>query len=369
MIASAAYYIASACDTIEAATPNAETGSIGCVFAGYDDSDALDQMGVKRVRIYSSNATRKDSNIDTKTGRGELQLRADAQERNFIDRVAQGRGTDFQTVADDYGHGAVFVAEDPDPTKPGAISIGMIDGLSANVTAPVAAKTKTTVAAAVAVLDQKPKSRTPRSQATNQNQDTATAEGEIMNLAELLKANPEARAELDEKLKAAEETGRKSIQARIDAAKPFLAVIATEKGYDAAEAAQIAKAAIEVIAGAEDMGALKSFVRLVDMNVEKRKTTQAQTEQKPDTPPNHGGAEAAVMAQAVQMKNQATQNLLQVGLNELNTLDANTVAGIKTNLAGDQAATQAEANFAATFAKLIGAQQSGPAAAPAPAGG
>ena len=80
-------------------------------------------------------------------------------------------------------------------------------------------------------------------------------------------------------------------------------------------------------------------------------------------------AEAAVMAQAVQMKNQATQNLLQVGLNELNTLDANTVAGIKVNLQGDQAATQAQANFAATFAKLIGAQQSGNAPAPAPAGG
>ena len=67
MIASAAYYIASACDSIESATPNAETGSIGCVFSGYDDTDALDQMGVKRVRIYSSNASRKDSNLDTPT--------------------------------------------------------------------------------------------------------------------------------------------------------------------------------------------------------------------------------------------------------------------------------------------------------------
>lgn len=74
-------------------------------------------------------------------------------------------------------------------------------------------------------------------------------------------------------------------------------------------------------------------------------------------------AEAAVMAQATQMKNQASQNLLQVGLNELNNLDQNTVAGIKVNLQGDQAATQAQANFAATFAKLIGSQQSGNAVA------
>lgn len=79
-------------------------------------------------------------------------------------------------------------------------------------------------------------------------------------------------------------------------------------------------------------------------------------------------AEAAVMAQATQMKNQATQNLLTVGLNELNSLDANTVAGIKVNLQGDQAATQAQANFAAQFAKLIGSQQSG-VSAPSPAGG
>ncbi len=65
-------------------------------------------------------------------------------------------------------------------------------------------------------------------------------------------------------------------------------------------------------------------------------------------------AEAAVMQQATDMKNKATQDLLKVGLNELNTLDTNTVRGITANLQGDQAAQQAQANFAMTFAKLIG---------------
>jgi len=65
-------------------------------------------------------------------------------------------------------------------------------------------------------------------------------------------------------------------------------------------------------------------------------------------------AEAAVMQKATEMKNQATQDLLKVGLNELNTLDQNTVRGIQTNLQGDVAAQQAQAAFAAQFAKLIG---------------
>lgn len=76
---------------------------------------------------------------------------------------------------------------------------------------------------------------------------------------------------------------------------------------------------------------------------------------------------AQVQQQAVNMKNQASQNLLQVGLSTLNGLDANTVAGINLNLKGDLAAQQAQADFASTFAKLIGAQQSGVAATPAPA--
>ena len=78
-------------------------------------------------------------------------------------------------------------------------------------------------------------------------------------------------------------------------------------------------------------------------------------------------AEAAVMAQATQMKNQASQNLLQVGLNELNSLDQNTVNGIKVNLQGDQAAQKAQADFAAQFAKLIGSTQTpAPATTPGP---
>ena len=41
------------------------------------------------------------------------------------------------------------------------------------------------------------------------------------------------------------------------------------------------------------------------MNVEKRKTAQATTEQKPDTPPSAGGAAAAILAEATKKLGQA----------------------------------------------------------------
>lgn len=76
-------------------------------------------------------------------------------------------------------------------------------------------------------------------------------------------------------------------------------------------------------------------------------------------------AEAAIMAQATQMKAQARQNLLQTGLNELNGLDQNTIRAIQTNLAADQATSKAEADFTQEFFNLLG-KNSGPSTTPGP---
>lgn len=129
LMASAAYYIGSACNQVMASAPNNETGSIGAYFAGIDDTEALAQNGMKRVKIISADSPRKDSGVDSKDGRTELQLRANAQCRQFIARVAEGRGTTYEDVLENFGNGAVLVAMDVDASKPDAISVGMIDGL------------------------------------------------------------------------------------------------------------------------------------------------------------------------------------------------------------------------------------------------
>jgi hypothetical protein len=106
------------------------------------------------------------------------------------------------------------------------------------------------------------------------------------SLTEFLASDANARAEHATALKAEFDKGKATIEARIAAAKPFLALTATKEGYDAAEVAQIGKAAIDVIVGTEDPGALRGFVRMVDMNVEKRKQAAAVAEgaQQKETP-------------------------------------------------------------------------------------
>lgn len=99
-----------------------------------------------------------------------------------------------------------------------------------------------------------------------------------MNLTEVLKANPEAQADYTAALKAERDAGHKDVQTRIDAAKPFLALQATADGYTADDVSQIQKMAAEVVQGTEEISALRSFVRYVDRDVEKRKAAAAVVE-------------------------------------------------------------------------------------------
>jgi ClpP class serine protease len=287
LMASAAYYIACACDEIRATAPGNETGSVGCYFGGYDDTDMLAEMGVKRIKIIAADSPRKDSDLTSKAGRSELQLRADAQCRGFIDRVAQGRALDYETVRTTFGAGSVMVAEDPDPSKPDAISVGMIDGLSKGATMPGKGP-KQPAALAIASISVTEQISGPQGQGEN-----------TMKLSELLAANPEAKAEYTAALDAADAAGAKRVQARIDIAKPFLALAVTEGGYTKAEAEQIGKLAASVMVGEDDPAALKSFARLVDLQVESRKTAAAMAETSAlrETAPHQ--ADSGVMTQAV----------------------------------------------------------------------
>ena len=115
-----------------------------------------------------------------------------------------------------------------------------------------------------------------------------------MKLSELLAANPEARAEHDTLIASARAEGKTAFEARINAAKPYLALKATEGGYDAADVEQIAKCAVDVITGTEDVGAMKALVRYIDRDVEKRKlaAAQAETDGHKETPGQHTPAMA-----------------------------------------------------------------------------
>lgn len=279
MMASAAYWLASACTEIVATSPACEQGSVGVIIAGIDDTKFGEEMGFRRVRIVSRNAPKKGAGVDTKAGRDVLQERADAIESVFIGRIVEGRGHGITSarVAEDFGQGALLVASE-------AERVGMIDGL----VAPAAV-----LALAPVAPTQIPASPTSTVTVVDMSRDLAanfpppTQHRRIpMTLAELLQANPGARAEYDTALKAEREAGRKDVQSRIDAAKPFLALAATPTGYTADDVTQIQNLAADVVSGAEDVSALRSFVRYVDRDVEKRKAAAAvaETEGVPPTP-------------------------------------------------------------------------------------
>jgi len=129
LVASAGYLLASPATKIIAMTPFAETGSIGVIWAGIDTSQALENAGIKRIKIVSSNAPDKHADPSTEHGRSVHQREVDAMERVFIKAVADGRGVTPDYVAQNFGRGGVLIAEDPDPTKPSALKAGMIDGV------------------------------------------------------------------------------------------------------------------------------------------------------------------------------------------------------------------------------------------------
>jgi len=129
LMASAAYYLSSAAKSIYATGPGDETGSIGVVVSGWDDSAYMEKNGVRRINIYSKNAPNKAMSFSTEKGRELLQARVDAFERIFHARVAEGRGIAAADVGERFGSGGIFVAEDPDKTQPNAVKMGLIDGI------------------------------------------------------------------------------------------------------------------------------------------------------------------------------------------------------------------------------------------------
>lgn len=128
-IHSAGVYLATAKGVTEivAMSPIVEMGSIGIARVGFDTSEALARNGVKRIKIISSNAPNKQSDPTTVKGIQVHQDDVDAVERVFIAKVAEGRGTTESDVIENFGKGGTLIAQDPDPDKPDALKVGMID--------------------------------------------------------------------------------------------------------------------------------------------------------------------------------------------------------------------------------------------------
>ena len=129
LMASAAYYLSSAADTIIASDPSVRTGSIGVLVSGWDTKVAQEKSGRVYRTITSSNAPKKALDLSTEEGRTEIRAEIDALERLFYKRISEGRGITTDEIKQKYRQGAVLIARDPDSSQVDALSAGMIDAV------------------------------------------------------------------------------------------------------------------------------------------------------------------------------------------------------------------------------------------------
>lgn len=199
MAASAAYWIASAADSI-VVNDNAELGSIGVVITA---RKARDTGGIE---VISSQSPRKRMAPDTEAGRAALQASADKHADVFIGRVARNRGVDVSTVEKKYGQGGMFVGQ-------AAVDAGLADRLGS-------------LESLISEITNGTSSRVAGSAKQNNGGSMATTQ-EIQ--AELDKANAELATAKAENKKFAEEAQTRKVEAAESDAKAFIATLTGSK--------------------------------------------------------------------------------------------------------------------------------------------
>ena len=121
LMASAAYYIASAADEI-AVTPGGEVGSIGVIAAHEDHSAELEARGIRVSLITAGRFKAEAAPFQplSEEARAAMQSMVNDYYGMFIAAVARGRGVSTAKVRADFGEGRTVRAKD-------AVRLGMAD--------------------------------------------------------------------------------------------------------------------------------------------------------------------------------------------------------------------------------------------------
>lgn len=125
MICSAAYWIASAADSIQITGQTNNIGSIGVVAGHRDYSKWENAVGVKTTEITAGKYKRISSQYEplSDEGRADIQSKVDYLYSVFVDSVARNRNTSTDAVLKDMADGQVFIGQQ-------CISNGLVDGVS-----------------------------------------------------------------------------------------------------------------------------------------------------------------------------------------------------------------------------------------------
>ena len=124
MIASAAFWVASAADEV-VASPSSKIGSVG-IFAGHaDQSKAYEQEGIK-ITLISAGEHKVEGNPYEPLGdeaRAEIQRGVDEVYEKFVSTLARNRGISTEKVNADFGQGRMIEASR-------AVALGMADRIA-----------------------------------------------------------------------------------------------------------------------------------------------------------------------------------------------------------------------------------------------
>jgi signal peptide peptidase SppA len=124
-MASAAYWIGSAANSIYITDSTTNVGSIGVVATHTDVSAAEASKGVKTTEIAAGKYKRIASSYEplTKEGRQSIQDQVDYTYGLFVDAVARHRGVSADVVLKNMADGRIFIGQQ-------AIDAGLVDGVS-----------------------------------------------------------------------------------------------------------------------------------------------------------------------------------------------------------------------------------------------
>jgi signal peptide peptidase SppA len=121
LAASAAYWIASAADSI-VSTPSGIVGAIGVITAHVDTSKAEEQDGITRTVISAGKFKAEGHGPLSEDAKAAIQARVDEAYAVMVKDIALGRGVKASAVRDGFGEGRVVSAQQ-------AKDLGMIDGI------------------------------------------------------------------------------------------------------------------------------------------------------------------------------------------------------------------------------------------------
>lgn len=125
LMASAAYYVGSAADSIYMASDMTLVGSIGVVAQHMDVSAQEASRGVKTTEITAGKYKRIASQFESlsQEGRASIQDQVDQMYSTFVQDVAKFRGQSVETVLEEMADGRIFIGKQ-------AIDAGLVDGVS-----------------------------------------------------------------------------------------------------------------------------------------------------------------------------------------------------------------------------------------------